>query len=583
MNDITNKVLEAMYCDGKGQLAELVSSLPESEKELLIAPLIPILQSDSPYDRMNAIYVLGLLGPLASPAVPALIQAPENARLANVAWEVTKTLPNIGASCVVPELIKALGQAPAEAANGWASKDQDARIMEHLAAFGPAAITAAPYLVPYLGCYIAEKALASIGSAAIPAVIEEVQRGEKRHPRVYSNAADVLAAVGVAASQPLSEAFDQAKTEEARLSILQIFRAKPTPSHRTSLPIELYSVLMEKCFASADRKESREAHAVFGAYGAAVIPLLSAGMSNSNPYIQANAAAAMLKYVPDDSTALEKLLTFFAHNHEQVRMVALRAVTDAGGNCEMLVPAVMKALTDPDSEVRRQAAECLKQLGQIARIISKLQQSCSVAEFVHTDVSDVSLPMPSDTFIKDTLKHQFSENVQFYSAHRMDQPKFLKRHILVEVKGSPFGQKNMWSEASGVYAYDGKQLRYLDPQNGKNIVSDILRDELLLMDQVDPSEFAWFLNGTLLGGFAYQAHRVVEPSRNGADIGLELVTKPSLKAVESGGWMIEFWSKCEWGACTQTYCSFQEHHYFISEQFDITYEEKLKLESTFNR
>jgi hypothetical protein len=164
----------------------------------------------------------------------------------------------------------------------------------------------------------------------------------------------------------------------------------------------------------------------------------------------------------------------------------------------------------------------------------------------------------------------------------MLQPKFLKRHILIGVNGNAFGMKGFGSHASGVYAYDGKQMRYLDPKNSKSVVSEILRDELVQMDQVDPSEFAWFLNGILLGGFAYQQHQVVESSsHNGA--GISLLTKPSVKAVESGGWEIEFWSKCQWGACTQTYCSFQEHNYFISEQFDITYEEKLKLESTFNR
>ncbi|MGH9550632.1 MAG: hypothetical protein ACRD3W_14730, partial [Terriglobales bacterium] len=74
--------------------------------------------------------------------------------------------------------------------------------------------------------------------------------------------ADVLASVGAAASQPLSEAFDEAKTPEARLSILKVFRHGPTSSMRIKLAPELYSVLIEKCFADADRNVSREAHSI---------------------------------------------------------------------------------------------------------------------------------------------------------------------------------------------------------------------------------------------------------------------------------------------------------------------------------
>src|SRR5579883_2434282 len=359
MNTTTNRVIEALYCDGKAQLTALVNTLPESEKRSLVEPLMSVLQSGRDDDRINAIYVLGLLGPIASSAVPAMIQAPQTSRLANVGWEVTTALPKIGAQYAVPALIEALGPPPQEGAQGWATRQHDARIMEHLAAFGPEAASAAPHLAAFLGSYTAEDALGKMGPAAVAAVLKrvQVQQGSKTHPYIYINAADVLASVGSASSQPLREAFDAATTENQRLAILNIFQHGPTSSRRMSLPLELYVVLVEKCFAQEGRELCQKTHEIV-ASRSDLIPALKAGMASTNVYIRANSAAAVLRQKPDDADALENILSLLKNDDDKVKLVALDAVADAKSTCDKLVPGLTKLWRDSSSLIRNGATKC---------------------------------------------------------------------------------------------------------------------------------------------------------------------------------------------------------------------------------
>lgn len=199
-------------------VAELVNSLTDSDKQLLLHGVAPILRSVPPQDsksvadgpkpverqiaeaiallqRASAAYVLGLLGAQAANLVPAMIEAMD-CNLANVGDEVEKALPKIGASYAVPELLKALGTPPDDGTN-WESRSQDARIVNCFKALGSAGSSAACRVAPFLGILIeANDALISMGIDAIAPVLAEIQRGDKRDINVYSNAAKVLAGIG---------------------------------------------------------------------------------------------------------------------------------------------------------------------------------------------------------------------------------------------------------------------------------------------------------------------------------------------------------------------------------------------------
>ncbi len=105
-------------------------------------------------------------------------------------------------------------------------------------------------------------------------------------------------------------------------------------------------------------------------FGLSAIPALTARLSDASPEIQSKAAAWILKIKPDESIAIEKLVSLLSDADEQVRLQALEAAiqTRVGMNGpsplpepikQKLLPAVMKAWQDRKSSVRRKACEAL--------------------------------------------------------------------------------------------------------------------------------------------------------------------------------------------------------------------------------
>jgi len=206
------------------ELAELAKFTTDFKSELVEA-LISVLRSDYLAHRVNAAYMLGLLGPDARTAIPAMIEA-MNGALGNIEWSVVEALPKIGAIYALPELIRSLGQAPTEGATSWDSKLQDSHIIACLAALGPAASSAAPRLMPYLGSYAAEQALTRMGLAVVPVMLEYVQREDTRHAWVYSNAAKVIEGIGPQAIQFLNELL-RSNSVKNRPALLAVFNSLP--------------------------------------------------------------------------------------------------------------------------------------------------------------------------------------------------------------------------------------------------------------------------------------------------------------------------------------------------------------------
>jgi HEAT repeat protein/tRNA A-37 threonylcarbamoyl transferase component Bud32 len=127
-----------------------------------------------PASRWMAVVALGQMGPAAHEAIPALIEALEDAECA-VRWDAAKALGKMGvvAARAVPALTAVLHE------------QDDAIARQHvvaaLGAIGPAARTAVPALMGSLkedGHHLEEEAgeaLVRIGAAAIPALIEAMK------------------------------------------------------------------------------------------------------------------------------------------------------------------------------------------------------------------------------------------------------------------------------------------------------------------------------------------------------------------------------------------------------------------------
>jgi HEAT repeat protein/tRNA A-37 threonylcarbamoyl transferase component Bud32 len=148
-----------------------------------------------PASRWMAVVALGQMGPTAHEAIPALIEALEDAESA-VRWDAAKALGKMGAV--------AARAVPALTAVLHAQDDAIARehVVAALGAIGPAARTAVPALIGSLkndGHHLDEQAaeaLVRIGTPAIPALIEAMKDDD---PQVRVRAAHALTRIASAA------------------------------------------------------------------------------------------------------------------------------------------------------------------------------------------------------------------------------------------------------------------------------------------------------------------------------------------------------------------------------------------------
>lgn len=409
---ILNMVHSGKYLSesSKLTLSQLLRKATASEQQNLLNPLCEAMQSGGGgcARRANAIYVLGLLGPQAGPAVPSIIEAMLRVNCRGVI-QAADALAKIGASYAVPELIKALNPAPNPSSGGWSRVNEC--IMVCLESFGPALSSEAPLLALCLDHGSVNTVLASIGPAAISPILDEVKRqidGSKLW-RTCRFAAEALSAIGAPASRPLIEAL-ASSTAKNREAISLLFSHLKPPA----LSLEAVPALCRLYLSNSTdirNNATKALHALgpaaapatgefiadyltttpfpphFGhpnhSYGAAsayireellkesglsAIPALTARLSHNSPEIQSKAAAWILRINPDDNKAVAKLLSLLANNNEQVRLLAIEAVIQARGNTqnplptlikEKLLPAVIKAWQDPNSAVRRKACEAL--------------------------------------------------------------------------------------------------------------------------------------------------------------------------------------------------------------------------------
>jgi hypothetical protein len=313
----------------------------------------------------------------------------------------------------VPELIKSLNPKPNPNGFGW-SRDNEC-LMVCLEKFGPLLSSEAPALAMLLGHGSADTLLASIGPAVIPGVLIEVELHSEQTDmsRTSRFAAEVLSSIGSAASRPLIDALESSTAKPLEAISLVFSHLKPPALSSEAAPA-LNRLFMSEVVNVRDNAKkallalgsSAEAstgeflaehltttlfpprvgshpHPVYGASsfirdglvkesGLSAIPALTARLSHASPEIQSRAAAWILKISPDNSTAVEKLVSLLGDADEKVRLHALEAAiqTRLGVQSplsdlmkERLLPAVIKTWQDPKSVVRKKACEALTILG----------------------------------------------------------------------------------------------------------------------------------------------------------------------------------------------------------------------------
>jgi HEAT repeat protein len=194
--------------------------LPRSAKRGLVGVIRPYHAAT---ERLNATRALGLLGPQAANAVPALIAALED--------------PGPGVSTAAAVALGQMGPAavqPLTAASAGADASVRGLILFALGQIGPEAAPAVPELARQLETAdalltpLVMSALARIGSAAVPALVERLAHAA---PRTREVAAQGLGSIGPNAREavtPLLEALRDAHPAVRSAAAQSLGKIQPT-------------------------------------------------------------------------------------------------------------------------------------------------------------------------------------------------------------------------------------------------------------------------------------------------------------------------------------------------------------------
>ncbi len=390
----------------KEALARLVKELPPEQRAGLVAELVKMLQSQYWEVRVNAAYVLGEFGPIATPAAQAMIDSMNSMEMENVAWEVVPALAKIGPGAV-PPLREALRKRPTKNLEIY-------HLIEAAGALGPQAQELTPQIVPFLrdgDNSGAVKALVKIGSGSIPAICNSLSTERDDFIPLY--AAKVLSTFK--GSAPTLALLAQLKhtSAQGREKICHVFaNLKPAPDKQatttlcnllkandTNIRTDIIAAIKNNGpSAVPDVAEllsdktppvytaATEILEHFGPKAFAALPALTKMMRSSDLEISMTAASTMLKIDSNNKLARERLQSYLNSKDELTRAAAARHLAESGSGASLAVPALIKKLTDNDSQVREESATALGNIGPAAD--SALPELLTAATSSHPPISN---------------------------------------------------------------------------------------------------------------------------------------------------------------------------------------------------
>ena len=373
-------------------LADKLSALPDKDKAKVLAALQPLLRSDNWEIQANTIYLLGALGPAASPASADILKA-MSARMENVAWEAPAALNKIG-PLAVPQIILALKAC---------QKDSEHKEVSHLnsvvKAMGPKAAGAAPYIVPFLSDGHntgAIDALVSIGSAALPAICQGFENDPKGMAAVHAHY--VFEKLGVAPSTKAVAQYLKGKCSPKGKSnaLISLIQMKSAPD--ALIAPTLVSVMSEgnnetldnaaqlltrigplatsdvmELLSNRDQKVKDRAQEILRSYG----PVKTASRSPVNVLVNklssqsaaeaATTAATILKLDPNNAQATDKLKKLLNSKTPDDVRIALQALPKAGAGGKALTGDLVRILEHNNTNDRGLAATALGEIGPGAK------------------------------------------------------------------------------------------------------------------------------------------------------------------------------------------------------------------------
>ncbi|MEO1399912.1 MAG: HEAT repeat domain-containing protein [Cyanobacteria bacterium J06635_1] len=371
--------LTAMGADAKAAIPALEAGLTDSNLRAqipqalatiggadVLSILLGTLRHRDPAVQLAAVIALGSLKAEASPAVPALRSVLRNPQLSS---EAAQAIGQIGprAQTAVPDLIDRLSGD----ANSRASA------AEALGSIGPAARAAIPALVELLGERTAVRALAGIGAASVPELIEAAKSPDAT---VQRNAVEALGLIGpeAAAAVPLlgrlmsssdlslrAQVF-RALTNIGRPAVPTLITALDAPSLRAMAAISLGNIGPEAEAAIPALLEIFEQPTFVESEPRRPVQPGSRPERPSRPQIRPELRLPSGPQIHAELERSQTLVNPGPSPGRSIRLSAALALGNIGANTEVVVPELIGLLNQDDLVVRSEAARALGNLGPVA-------------------------------------------------------------------------------------------------------------------------------------------------------------------------------------------------------------------------
>jgi len=426
---ILYRVRSTLYIAGEGieSIVTLLSGLPEDEQQYLVAELTSTLNSAYYVQRANAIFVLGLLGTSARPAIKAIVQS-TSVWNCKVTMAAAEALPKIDASEAATALANGFYKIPSADSGSLSWCNQDESIVQCLEALGPSAISAAPNLCAYLHFMgRTNHALISMGADAIPYVLTEVRRANiKRLSQICRNAAEIFSAIGSDACQLLIDALLCLQDDRLRMAMIFSFLEPPALNEDAREPLRrLLSDASVKAYAEqALAKLDAHLRAKASANGMLSQDAVSAVLSavRSGRYID-NKNIALASMTDRQKMNLVGSLIESVKSFKQSEQInALYVLGLLGQQASSATADIVKALKQMDCAAVIQAADTLSKIGaayavpELIALLPAEAQRMTVNGLSRTEERAVEcLEIFSECF-KESSQKSFSSHVPFLAA-----------------------------------------------------------------------------------------------------------------------------------------------------------------------
>lgn len=371
--------------------AEAIAILGDAANDSAIALVAAYKAEADPEVRGKLIRALSKIGYPSDEFSPLLFDAFKDEH-EPVRHAAINAILMLNSEATLPVLIEML--------KGRSAEDRE-RAAYVLGRMGPKARSAVPDLIDGIqqfgenSALPLSAALVQIGTPAIPALMEQLQRQSVESMELGHWTVRCLASIGMAAVAPAIEALESPATS-ARLGALAVLaeigkearQAGPKILGLIDHPDERIRARALLCLKaighSGTNFESRVEQALndpssivrvaaaqvligSGRSGKPLVPMLIEALKDRRSAVRQGSASALGGIGPDAASAAPHLIEALADSEPEVQLTIVRALAAFGSSSEPAVPALIGLAKNSNSELRTASVEALGSIGPAAK------------------------------------------------------------------------------------------------------------------------------------------------------------------------------------------------------------------------